>query len=669
MPLPPPPLPCSPTTPAVAQSPLRHWREILADCGYPQDVLVVDAETFFDSEYSLSKLSTIEYIQDERFECLGWACSNGEDSWWNSSVLERVFPWGIDLDKVTLIMHHAHFDAAILAYRHDIHPPYIVDTLALARAWNARAKNGLKDLAGRWGLEAKGDTSQFNGVTRRRRYQMRKGKAPIFRPLITPKQEAALEAYATHDAQLTFELFTRLLPRLSNSKMELALQEHTLRLFTKPVLRMDMAAGETLKKDMQEEIWRSLNNVQATQAEISGNKVFEGMLCEALLGAGENAQRYFKPIKRGYVLALAKTDPERNKLLNHPDYRVRNLMQARVTVKSMPLHLARVDGLMAQANAAKGLLPVALKYHGAHTGRYSGDGGINLQNLPKHGIIARLKGLIMAPPGHKLIIADAAQIEARGIAWLADQSDLCDSFRAGRDVYSEFASIFFKRKVRKPKKDGIPAVEAEMERMRAFGKIAILGLGYGMGADKFASWAGVDIDTATRVVKLYRETYSMIPKLWYSIEDSFRYTARYDKPTTGPHGVRFHSQPDCDVVMTLPNGREIRYHRVQITNNGIRVLNYDKWEGTWGGSIVENIVQGFSRDVLCEAMLRLEALHVHTALTVHDELVCVIEDKFDGRNTDATKFLVCHELASEPSWAPGLPLAAESHVSDKYAKG
>lgn len=683
------------TLPVVARPDPVAWDQVLRNVGYPADVLVIDFETFFCPTYSMGGtgdgLSTIEYIQDARFEILGCAFlgihnhpyfATGLDNVANALKIYQI-KFGSNLERLTIVMQNANFDATILSRKFGIHPPFLIDTLCLARHWNSRQKHGLAVLAPQFGLPAKGETEDFSGISLRRRWVKQKGKQilaghtakrgpkpPIQMPVATLKQLTDLALYATNDVKLEGELFKILLPKLSNPAIELRLQHHTLELMTQPELRLDFGLGESIKAALNKEIDEAVAAAGTDRESISGNITYDRLLNDAIRAAGENPQKFYKPMKRGYKLADAKSDPEREQLLNHADTGIRNLAQARAKIKSAPLHISRIERIMAMAKADGGKFPVPIRYHGAHTGRWSGAEKVNVQNLPKEGILADIKKMLIAPPGKTLAIVDAAQIEARVTAWLAGQTDLCDAFRTGDDIYSSFAARFFGVKVRKPKKTDIPAVATLMGKRRQFGKIAILGLGYGMGAAKFADFAGADQASALAVVKLYRETYPAIPRLWYDIEKAFIYTAKYRRSVALSRNLVFHSTPDCDVLMQLPNGREVKYTQVKIVRDGrgdkAEVWNEleHKHEHLWGGTLVENAVQAISRDILAEAMLRLEDLGKHTVLSCHDELVlCVPEDQ-----GDETLKLAIDEMSRTPSWGDGMGLAAEGKVSPVYSK-
>jgi len=692
--------PNAPTLPMAGDVPA--WVPLLKEFGYPPDVLVLDFECYFDDEYSMGRkanaLSTYEYVTDPRFEvlCLGRLTMHSHSPFASYGVNDRTccpmteaqvagdlkwmqHEYGQNLERATVVMQNAKFDATVLAVRYGIFPPFIIDTLGLARHCHTRQKNGLEQLAEQYGLEEKGETEEFRGVTFRNRVKRvksrKKGpKLPLPVPKITDEQQRKLSAYCCNDVMREWELFTILLPKLSNPKVELRLMQHTIELYTKPSLRLDFDKGAELIGIFEGEVSKVLAGVDCTHEQISGDHSFGGLLSEAVKDAGDNPTAYYKFGKRGAILAIAKTDPEREKLLNHESPRVRALMEARIALDSWPLHIGRVRRMMNQAKSAGGLLPVPLKYHGAHTGRWSGDEKINLQNLPKTGVLAQLRHLMIAPDGHTLVIVDLAAIEARILAWIAGQADLVAKFAANAEIYCDFASKVLGYHVRKPKKSGgIPAVEARMTWARNnIGKVGVLGCGYGMGTDKIHAYAkgAITLETAEKIKTTYRAENDQIVQFWHDIEKAFTYTLKYQKPCQLPRGLRFDSYPDCDIVITLPNGRELHYPQCRLKpdkyGEKLEVFNdmEKHWGHVWGGHLTENVVQAISRDVLAEAMLRLEDQGDHTALHVHDEVVLVVpKDK-----ANEAKAAAIRELSVSPTWAPGAPLGAEGSISDRYTK-
>lgn len=678
------------------------WVEVLRRCGMPTTVLVIDFEMYFDDEVSMGRgandLSTIEFVTHPKSEVLSVAVTrmHGDApfadydqatmSAYEESRVAGLIAYleqqhGRHLANVTVVAQNAAFDCMVLAKKYNIYPPHVIDILGLARAWNSRDRNDLDTLCKRWKLPPKGETEQFKGATFRVRFQIPKGrkkgpKLPIQMPMMSGEQVEQLIQYNRNDNLREWELFTILLPLLSNPAIELRLMQHTLELFTKPVLRVDPAEGTELVRLYNEQL-DSLIPVGLDRPIISGDKSFENLLVAALEEAGDNPQKYYKPCKKGYMLALAKPDPERELLLNHSSRKVQHLMRARGALDSWPLHIGRVQRIMRQAAANGGILPVPLKYHGAHTGRCSGGERINLQNLSSRGeeLLTRIRNLLIAALGHKLVIVDLAAIEVRVLAWIAGQLDLLEKFKNGEEIYCGFASKVLGYRVRKPlKSGGIPEVEQRMGWARnSIGKIGILGCGYGMGGDKTEGYAkgSIDNETAHKIVKTYRAEHPQIVQFWSAIEKAFAYTARYRRPCELPRGLQFHAHPNCDVVITLPNGREIHYHNVEMGTDDfgrekLKIYNpiEHTWEFTWGGSLTENVVQAMSRDILMEAMLRLEDQGHHTAHHIHDELViCEPADQ-----AEATLKRAVQELSTTPTWAPGLPLSAEGVVSERYGK-
>ncbi|MBU2249778.1 MAG: hypothetical protein KKD77_23730, partial [Gammaproteobacteria bacterium] len=279
--------------------------EILDACGYPTQTVVLDCESYFDAKYTLSKLSTYEYVCDKRFEELGWAVKVGG----MQSRFVRKLP-SLDWNRVTVVMQNAPFDALVLAKHHQLYPPYIVDILDLARHIEPRWSNSLADLCKRHGLIDKGDTKQFLGL--------HCNPDDIRRP--------ALREYAINDAEREYDLLKLLLPKLSNPKFELEIAAWTRNLFIRPVLRLNSKRAEQLKTNMNAEMKSALDKVSLSEKEVRSEDKFRAKLVEAL----GNELLPTKQGKKKRLLAIAKTDPGYEYLLHHPNERVRQLMEARV---------------------------------------------------------------------------------------------------------------------------------------------------------------------------------------------------------------------------------------------------------------------------------------------------------------------------------------------------
>lgn len=680
------------------------WVEVSAQAGLPLDVVVLDFESFFDTKdgYSMAGrsakgLTTVEYIQDQRWETLGLASLHMDGrlpfsaveprTTWHEgetgvqghiSYLRKMF--GSDLERCTVVAQNASFDLMVLALRYGVYPSNVIDLLGLSRAWNSRQHNDLKALCKQYGLPPKGETMDFDGLSNRTRFTRSKPgakrrKPPVPRPTMSSEQASSLAVYAENDVLREWELFTIMLPRLSNPKIELRLMQHTLELFTRPQLGVDQVKAAEIVGKMNAEVERTLALTGNTHEEISGDTSFDRLVNVALEQAGDDCQKYYKFGKRGALLAIAKDDPERKLLEQHASERVRNLMAGRAAITSWPTHVQRIERIIRMACACAGVLPVPLKYHGAHTGRFSGGEKINLQNLGSRGheLVNAVREILVALGcDQRLVIVDLAAIEARVLAWIARQYDLVAKFANNEEIYCGFATKVLGWPVRKPKKSGgIPAIEAKMKWARnAIGKIGILGCGYGMGQDRIHEMGAgeFDLETALKIRDTYRSEHPAIPQFWKDIEKAFLFTAKYRQPCELPLGLKFFWSEECDVTITLPNGRELHYPSVKIVQDkyGEKLETYNELqhasEHLWGGTLTENVVQAVARDVLVEAMLRLEDAGKHTVLHVHDELV-ILEHKDAA---DETLKLAITEMSKTPTWAPGLPLGAEGLVTKAY---
>ena len=467
-----------------------NYQQILRQINYPTDILVLDFECYFDSEFSLKKMSTVEYVCDERFEFTGvgaywetrtnpvfYSNSKLKLGFWSGEALSKdgitspsiiehfQLCFGKNFEKVTVVMQNAKFDALILKEKFNINPPYIIDTIDLARHYDSRMKHGLSSLAELFGLKVKGDTQQFKGL----HYED-----------MDEIQKFNLAEYCKRDVEIETELFKILLPLISNPEIEIPLAKHTLDLYLNAKVQLDTDGAKLLQEKMEKEANSVIEKTGYSKREISGNISFVKILGDAL------PSHDAVPMKQGknkMIPALAKDDEGMANLLIHPDQKVRELCKARLSIRSWPLHIKRVQNLINQANCKDGYLGMPLHYYGGHTGRWSGGEKINVQNFGgkgrkgsgTHPLISEVKGLLHAPDGYTFIISDYSQIEARVLAWIAGQTDLVKTFAAGGDVYSEFATTLFKSKVYKPDEGDPECVKKLLGMRRGFGKDAILG--------------------------------------------------------------------------------------------------------------------------------------------------------------------------------------------------
>lgn len=405
--------------------------------------ITLDFETYYDKDYSLSKMTTEEYIRDPRFEVIGVGVKVDDNppEWFSGTHEEtKAFLDKIDWDYSAVLCHNMMFDGGILAFKFGIVPAKYFDTLCMARAIHGVDAGGsLKTLAERYQLGEKG-TEVINALGKKRAD-------------FAPHELAAYASYCINDVVLTFKLFCTLLDEGFPSD-ELDLIDLTLRMYTQPVLRVDDAMLVERLQDIQQEkaaLLRSLMDVvdakdtDEVRAKMASNPQF----AEVLRSFGVEPPMKTSLITGKETYALAKTDEGFIALQEHENPIIQQLCAVRLGTKST-IEESRVERFLGVGARNRGLLPIPLKYYGAHTGRWSGQDSVNFQNLPSRDKKKKtLKNSIVAPPGHMVINCDSSQIEARVLAWLAGQNDVVKQFANGEDVYSIFATKIYKQPISK----------------------------------------------------------------------------------------------------------------------------------------------------------------------------------------------------------------------------
>jgi len=671
------------------------------------DYFVVDFETFYDSKsgHTLSKQTMEEYINDPRFHVFGFSVKkNGGKSLWVPEEKVSTLLRQLKLHEHAVIMHNALFDAAILNWKYGIKPKFIVDTLAMARgALGNEESLSLSSLADRFGIGKKGDAVlHMDGVRQ-----------------LSPQMMHKLGEYACNDADLTWELWLKL--KEGFPKVELVVIDITTRMFSEPTFVLDkncILRELELEEQKKEKL---LAQAQCTMEDLRSDAKF-AVLLENLgvdppkkLSVKKTAAAQVKdpaalPV---YTWAFAKSDPDFKQLQEHENEMVRWLVDARLGLKST-IKQSRAERFLKIADRM-GVMPVALTYYGASTGRYSASSSekVNMQNLPaargsKDPDVGLLRKSLRAPDGKVVIVVDASQIEARLVAWQAGQKNLVEAFAQGRDVYSEMASVIFGRKIDRKKNpdDYIPGF---------IGKCVVLGCGYGMGHVKFGatifsgmlggprvlfddsmvSTLGVDLNDYARYVQksdVLRRQLSETKPASVSIESWIKHAAcskriidtfRANNPAIpeywklaeemlyamwkGHDGMiglfEIHKN-----FLVLPNGMKLYFKELEKTQDGFTCLR--KKEGRvkrvkmYGGAVVENLSQALAGAYVKESMVRAYLKGYRPILQVHDEVV-VVADESDAENAFR---VVSACMETPPSWASGLPLASDGGFAGSYGE-
>ena len=663
----------------------------------------LDFETFYDADYTLSKLSTSEYVRDERFEAsmVGIKIGNKKTKVVPHSKIAAELA-AINWETHSVLCHNVQFDGFILSHHYGVFPKRYYCTLGMARGLHSNEIGaGLHDVSLFYGGKGKidGGVEGMKGV----RFKELFANKPLW------KRSAE---YCANDVDEMFRIFCAMHPLYPAKEMDLI--HMTARMFCAPVLKIDIPRVQTeyeREVTRREELLLNLLNPRDYDDVLDGkDKKLEGKerdmrivkkvvgsnerfvaLFETLGIARDQLPRKLSPawmkknqaereeaIDSKWAFAFAKDDLD---FINMPEQvweyfphldpanpddvleaaglseKLQQLIDTRIAVKSTT-NITRAERFL-KAGANGMSLPVGYAYYRAHTGRWGGNNKMNMQNLTRGG---ELRLSILAAKGHQIAVADSGQIEARVNAWLWDQFDLLDAFRDKRDVYSEFATDIYGRKVTKDDKND-----------RHVGKVATLGLGYQMGAPKLQMTLAkgalggpkiaLSIDQCQHIVNTYRRKCYAIKQGWDRSKDFIEHMAN---PDLEP--LQYKCLEIGFEYIRLPNGMCLKYPDLRMAKGE---KGWDEWsyqsgdirKKIYGGLLCENLVQALARIIVAEQMLMIDTKYP-VVMTTHDEAVTHPKTK------DAAKCYAFMEkcMTTPLWWCPEIPLAAEGGFAENYSK-
>ncbi len=609
-------------------------------------IVTIDFETYYDNKsYSLRDMATAEYVNDPRFQIVGVAVSvnGGEPRWHTADSLLDVsaFLSAYDIEKkgTLLVAHNAMFDGAILEWKLGIKPWRYFCTMMASRPFITpyTGQMSLASVSKYLGVGEKG--SEVHNVSGMRRENFDRNALLRY------------AAYCIQDVAITEKVFRHLYTMFPQE--ELQLLDLTVKKFTRPKLQLDKhVIDEALNQEISDKEKALIKTGLEGPEKLMSNFKF----ADLLRTYGVEPPTKISPTTGKETYAFAKSDPDFQRLLQHDNHNVRNLVDARLRYKSTinETRLRRFGKVA--VSTPESWLAVPILYYGAHPGRFSGLDKLNLQNLGRKSALRRA---IIAPPGYKVVAGDLSQIEARITATLAGQKDLVDAFRYydnsdedDRDVYCEFGDKVYAR----------PITKAD-ETERFVAKTGVLSLGYQSGYQKFFDSMqafGVEdfnLMDAQSVVATYRSSYTKIVDLWGKMEHVKQCMLTGQGFKLGPIEVLLGQ-------IFLPNGMYLTYP--ELTNAGGR-YKYKfgrEWRDVYGGKLTENVVQALARIVMTTAELRLARAGVTAALSVHDELVYVIKEDQVSTFVPALRMA----LTAPVKWMPELPVNCEIGVGDNYGE-
>ena len=607
------------------------------------ELITIDFETYYDKQFSLTKLTTEEYVRHENFEVIGVGIKvNNNATEWASGTHDQIreylhtFNWGESM----VLAHNTMFDGAILSWLFDIHPRVWTDTLCIARAIHGTEVGGsLKALAERYQIGAKG--TEVLAAIGKRRLDFSDEELEVYGD------------YCVNDVELTYRLFGLMTKQFPVK--ELKTIDLTLRMFIEPMLELDKDLLEQHLVDIKQRKEDLLESVGVDKEDLMSNPKF----ADVLRGLGVEPPTKISATTGKETLAFAKTDQGFKDLEEHADDRVQALVAARLGTKST-LEETRTERFL--NIASRGKLPVPVRYYAAHTGRWGGDDKINLQNLPSRGPNGKkLKSSLTAPDGYMLVDCDSSQIEARVLAWLAGQQDLVMAFHNNDDVYKKMAMSIY----------NLSDESLVTKDQRFVGKTTILGAGYGMGAVRFKEQLksfefDIDLEEARRIIDVYRTTNTSIKGLWNECQSLLRYMVRGEALNVGREGV-VKVNPQQSAIQ-LPSGLLMRYDDLRMERDEKNKIqfSYKTRRGRkhiYGGKVVENLCQAIARCIIAEQMLKISKQY-RVVLTVHDSIVCCVPEN----ELDESRAFIESAMRWVPDWAEGLPVNCESGVGKSYGE-
>jgi DNA polymerase family A len=655
----------------------------------------VDLETFFSKKlrYGLKTMIPEQYCAHELFNPYLISVSDGAQAWSGSP---KEFNWS-SLEGRVLLSHNARFDSVVLAemakrgWAPKLNPPAYHCTANLA-AYTCNRRSLLASVAHLFGHQV---DKSYRGVAEGKQWPA---------DYTTEEREQVLAA-GRSDATWAWRLWDKYSPQWP--EIERRLSSLTIEQGKRGVQIDGQKLNDYIwqSHEMRGNIEKIIPWISESEDESWDEFSTKPTSTKCIAEQCRRVNIPCPPVKSDDEEAYLEWEVQHSP--NHPWIKavtgwrsVNKFYQTLVVIKER----LRSDGT----------LPFSLKYFGAHTGRWSGDARVNMQNQRKRPLLCNEAGLlemndnaidaaidgheetgqwpiwvryvldfrslIIPRPGKKMIVSDLCQIEPRILAWLVGDWGLLNKVKAGDSVYVAHARATMGFTGDKMDKNAT---------LYKLSKARILALGYGCGWEKFIAMAKdvarLDIttedpewietknpftDKVTRVsgygltskryVKDFREQNPKIcgeGGLWRKLGDAFKLSR------------------GSDFIMTLPSGRKMRYEKVKLTmrlkkdpetglprKETVFMANSDgRYKGFYGGKLCENLVQATARDVFAEHLIRLEDLGLTNLFSAHDEAVVEVDQSVTARDVEQA-------MSHTPDWMPGCPIAAEAKEVAHYLK-
>ncbi len=672
-------------------------------------MFVLDFETAWDSQtYSLARMGPLGYIRDDRFYalCMGFTSHDGSiQVVEHDDIPDAIASLHLEDSDTWTVGHNINgFDALILSEIYGVHPANILDTQILAR-WC-----GIDLFAG--GASHKKLTEFFHNGVKKEGVAISDGK--FRKEDFSASEWEFFKGYCADDVRQCRDNLFSMLGAIPIPKDVPKFCSLSARMATEPgfvVDRQKVSVAieygdervERARKAIYQHIYKNIKNIMAFASNeaflkaIRSDDSFAAMLRE--LGVTPPTKRG----RGGTIYAFARNDVAFLELQHHPHVAVQRLVAARLEFNSNSLS-SRAANILSLTRKRE-TLPILLKPFGTLTGRYTSGNeigksdGNNMQNMGKNALAVSLRQGIVAPKGMRVVACDLCQIEARMLAYLANQRRLLRAFYSGECPYCQLAE----------KICGIPAWQiqqgvdegnAMMTKQRSIAKLAVLSAGYGIGHERFGKdlWLkgmhlaptfDVHMQKATKVHRVYRKENPEIVRFWKDCDDVLN-AMSIDSGTYDSFGG-----PDNDMITfgNIPLGTlsvEDRYlttpglkfpshfvlrlknFRVEGTDtNSVPVFVYDKrnsrseWvpEKIYGAKLASLLCQTAAFQLVMWHMCCLEEEGVIVKANVHDDLIAVVPEE----QAEDTADIMRDVMTKAPGWLPGFPLDCKVKIGTDYS--
>lgn len=701
------------------------------------NVNVLDFETFWNSkDYTLSKMGPVEYIRDPRFDAQMVGVSvNGAPA----KVYDDCDTAIAKFNPADAYVGHniGGFDALILSERFDFRPKHIWDTIWMAR-WCGLARLGGESHAVLTELLGNGVKKAGTVVSDGKQYPQE----------FTPEERAFFRGYCADDVNQCRANMQAMIPYMTDDAlrfMSITARMATEPVFVldevmldEYIKQLDMEADDARRKIMAtfhfgtlQEFFAALRSAERfasmlTQLGVEPpTKVSEAKTATAIakieaqiealgrsnkascgiagdVGAGiypQDAgdsrsllQKQLVELREHGVrtYAFSKSDLDFLELREHEDPRVRLLVETRLEFNSSILR-SRAETLLKFARQHKPL-PIMLSAFKAHTSRYSAgvsegkSDGVQIQNLskrnPAHLV---LRKSIKAPAGYVIVAADSSQVELRVNAWMAQQQDLLEVLRAGRDPYAELAVRFDSQYTATQIHDGAKSGDKHCEKLRNVAKQLLLACGYGTSAEKFAVTLlrqGMHLAEskdehqliAERYHSIYRQNNAFIVYFWRQCGQVLKaMIAGGSGKFGGPNGDTFEYGmmrlgPLAKEVpsIKLPSGYILRYPGLRVEGDNI-VYDFKLGKNLvprriYGSALDENLCQALAFQTLMYQACRMDEAGIALKANIHDSWATVVPEA----QADATAQAMVQHMRAVPPWLVGCPLDADAKIGNDF---